>query len=81
MNLNARCDRAGSRRELNQSDPPKGALTLHQTSARVWTKQGDRHGNPSSKNESGWMRVKLELIEDAMAAMEDLEYDVKGDLS
>ena len=38
---------------------------------------GDGSCGPSSKNKSGWMRVKLELIEDAMAAMEDLEYDVK----
>ena len=42
---------------------------------------GDWSCGPSSKNEEGWMRIKLELIEDAMAAMEDLEYDVKGDLS
>ena len=38
---------------------------------------GDWSCGPSSKNESGWMRVKLDLIEDVMAAMEDLEYDVK----
>jgi hypothetical protein len=38
---------------------------------------GDWSCGAHSKNEEGWMRVKLELVEGAMADLEDFEYDVK----